>query len=385
MSDASEPAMCALMPQSASFSTAVAVAPGTSWVKLNAGQHVPLRCKYPDSMMPALAEAVRTKALGAADRIGLLSDSAALCRAGELKVDLYLALLAAFTSEDDATVWSMVLGQLLSLSKVLRGGDADAAAIGAELDVLARSMILPQLATVGWEERASDAHLTRKLRGELISSLPTFCSGDAAVVAEAERRFALFAGGDRDALPAEYQSSVYKLVLGCAASAEVLEQRFRQVLALYEQLPLNEEKKACLVGLGSAPTAALRDEALSLALSESVKLQDFFYVACAMHGASVAARDHTWAHFQKEFQRYVLKVGDAGSSLMDACISGACSGYADLNKADEILAFFAENKLPRSDRKIAQTVEAIRNNAMYLQTILKSPALAWLKTHNTQL
>ena len=41
------------------------------WVKLNAGQYVPLRVKYPDSMIPTLCEAVRTQTLSTFDRMGL--------------------------------------------------------------------------------------------------------------------------------------------------------------------------------------------------------------------------------------------------------------------------------------------------------------------------
>ena len=54
------------------------------------------------------------------------------------------------------------------------------------------------------------------------------------------------------------------------------------------------------VGLGAAPTPALRTAALDLALSDAVKLQDFFYVALSTHGASAAGRDATWAHFTEK-------------------------------------------------------------------------------------
>ena len=74
----------------ASFATvAFGGAAGAPYVKLNAGQHAPLRCKYPDAMMPAFAEAIRRRELPPADRIGLLSDAAALSRAGDLDFEQY--------------------------------------------------------------------------------------------------------------------------------------------------------------------------------------------------------------------------------------------------------------------------------------------------------
>ncbi|KAJ1461785.1 peptidase family M1-domain-containing protein [Pelagophyceae sp. CCMP2097] len=366
----SEEALVALMPRSATFSFPQ---PAAAWIKLNAGQHAPLRCKYPDAMYGALADALKSGALKAADRIGLISDAAALARAGLLRVELYFELLFACQRENDATVWSMVLSQLLNFSKVLRGGSDALAPMRDAFDALAKQMVAPQLAHLGWEPRATDAHLTRKLRGEVVSSLPTLCAGDADVQKEARRRFDLFVAGDASAVPAEYQSAVYKLVLAAGGEAE-----FDAVFKLFEQLPLNEEKKNALVGLGAAPTAALRARALDLALSPAVKLQDFFYVAMSMHGSSAAGRDATWAHYREHFDAYKAKVGDASSGMMEAAIVGACSGFSSKEKANEITAFFSANQLPRCDRKIAQTVEAIETSAKYLDK-LDSRVLAFLQ------
>ena len=80
-------------------------------------------------------------------------------------------------------------------------------------DGFARSLIVPVLEKCGWAPRDEDAHLTRKLRGEVIAALPTFCAADDGVYAEAKRRFDAFRAGDDAALPSEYQSAVYKLVL----------------------------------------------------------------------------------------------------------------------------------------------------------------------------
>ena len=46
--------------------------------------------------------------------------------------------------------------------------------------------------------------------------------------------------------------------------------------------------------------------------------------------------------------------------------------------AAEIVAFFDANPLPRNERKISQTVEAIKSSAKYVETILQSDAQAWL-------
>ena len=89
------------------------------WIKLNAGQYVPMRVKYPDAMVPTLAAAVRAKQLSAFDRMGLLADQAALAKAGKLSPLRYLELLAAFGKEDDAIVCEMLIEKLAELQKLL--------------------------------------------------------------------------------------------------------------------------------------------------------------------------------------------------------------------------------------------------------------------------
>lgn len=84
----SEAGMMHLLPAAPQHS--ITVEGDGAWVKLNAGQHVPMRVRYPDGMIPPLCSAIQTKAFGAADRIGLLSDQAALSRAGMLDPALYL-------------------------------------------------------------------------------------------------------------------------------------------------------------------------------------------------------------------------------------------------------------------------------------------------------
>ena len=173
-------------------------AKNAKWVKFNAGQHAPLRVRYPDAMLPHLFEAISSKKLPPADRIGLLSDGAALSKAGLMPFGRFLELLGAYKNEDDATVWSQLLEKLMSLGKILRGGDDTT--LSEAYDGFARSLIVPVLERCGWAPRDEDAHLTRKLRGEVIAALPTFCAADDGVYAEAKRRFDAFRAGDDAAL-----------------------------------------------------------------------------------------------------------------------------------------------------------------------------------------
>mmetsp|Transcript_8511 Transcript_8511/g.35009 ORF Transcript_8511/g.35009 Transcript_8511/m.35009 type:complete len:932 (+) Transcript_8511:189-2984(+) len=362
-----------------------------SWVKLNAGQFVPLRVKYPRRMIPALAQAVRDHKMPEEDRVGLLSDAAALAKAGVVDATALLEILGAFAAEQSETVAAVVVAVCLAVSKALMPeDDAETTDESARLrlkrafDAFAKTLVAPHLGALGWDPRATDAHLSRKLRGEVIAAVSAFFFDDAAVREEARTRYDAFkADAATERLPAEYRAAVFELVLG---TSDAPDDTVAELAALYGTLELNDDKKSVLKGLGAgAPTTETRRAVLDFALSDAVKLQDFFYVALAMQASPrPAARGDAWRHFTDRFDAYNAKCGEAGSSIMDAALTGAFGGVASLDRADEIAAFFEAHPLPRNVRKIAQTLEDVRTTAKFVAALLApdSGALAWLEHYN---
>ena len=58
---------------------------------------------------------------------------------------------------------------------------------------------------------------------------------------------------------------------------------------------------------------------------------------------------------------------------MDAVIITALCRHCTLSHAQEVEAFFAAHPVPSSQRKIAQTLEAIRNSGAFLGRLQSSP------------
>eukprot|EP00965_Chrysotila_dentata_P146315 4831851-Pleurochrysis_carterae.AAC.1 len=71
----------------------------------------------------------------------------------------------------------------------------------------------------------------------------------------------------------------------------------------------------------------------------------------------------------------------ATSSILDAIIIGAISGFATEAKAAEVRDFFGANPLPRNERTITQQIEAIDASAKYLQRVQASTAKEWLESY----
>ncbi len=57
---------------------------------------------------------------------------------------------------------------------------------------------------------------------------------------------------------------------------------------------------------------------------------------------------------------------------MDAVIVNAISRFATNEKADEIEAFFKQNPLPSSERRISQSLENMRASGQMIHAIAKS-------------
>ena len=348
------------------------------WLKLNAGQHVPLRVKYPDEMVPQLAQAMRAGELPPVDRIGLISDAASLCRAGKLEPALYLELLGTCDAEHDPVVLSQSLERMGALAGLL----GSASPQGAAFAKFVAAVLRPQLDALGWVPQPTDGHLTRKLRATVLDLLPRFCRDEPSVCEEARRRFDAFSADPSAAaaqlqLPSDIQAPVFSLVLSSGGEPE-----FEAMLTLYGAAELDAATKArALAALGSAPTAALRARALELTVTGSVvKAQDIALIPAAVHGASDEGRQAAWEFFKAHHEEYTTRAGGGLSNLMDSLIGACCARFSTEAQRADVAGFFEAHPFPKNSKKIATLLEEIKTSVAYLECLTSgSSLLSWLE------
>ncbi len=336
----------------------VPIASASDFVKLNSEQQVPMRVCYDEEMMSRLQPAIASKSLSTSDRAGLLLDAFALVKAGHMSPGNLLKLLSSYTNEDDATVWEAIEGVLGGLDSVTMENTF----INGKLHDVAKNIISPLIAMVGWSESESDGHLTKLLRGTAIRLLSSFCGKEAKVAAEAKERFGKFLedAADMQALPSDMRTAVFKIVLKNGGIEE-----YGQVKGYFDTATDNAERKHVLGALGAVTDPALKLDALEWTTSGAVKLQDFFYTIGSVHRSNKEGMELAWKYYQENFERLKEMLGKASASLMDAAIVFSCGAFCSESRADEIEAFFKENPMPQNSRKIAQTTESIRSNAKF--------------------
>lgn len=338
------------------------------WVKLNAGQEVPMRVLPGEQMLARLATAVEKKTLKPIDRAGLLNDSYALVKAGHMSPEALMKLLGSYKDEDEYIVWEGIGAVLGGLDTILSDDDE----MTAYLQKFAKKMVLELMKKVGWDSQGSDGHLTKLLRGIMISLLSTFAYDDPDVAKEAQTRFKAFQedANDVKSLPSDMRTPVFKIVLKNGGAEE-----YEAVKSYFYSATDNAERKHVLNSLGATPDPKLKFATMEWTTSGEVKLQDFFYAMGSVGRSNREGREISWKFFQDHLEKLKSMLGTASASLMDACIVMCAGHFCSKGKADEIEAFFGAHPMPHNTRKISQTLENMRANAKFLE-VLKSSKLA---------
>ena len=251
--------------------TVTVPAPEGGWIKLNAGQVVPMRVLPTPEMYDQYGSGIERKTMPEIDRAGLLNDAYALVKAGHLSPETLMKLLGHYKDEDSYIVWEGIAGVLNGLDTVL----SDNEQMSANLGKFAKSLVLRLAEKVGWESSPSDEHLTTLLRAILISLLATFAYDDPSVAKEAKTRFEAFLENPNDvvSLPSDMRTQVFKIVLKNGGEKE-----YEQVKSYFYKADNNAERKHVLNSLGSIADDRLKLATMAWSTSGEIKLQDFLYV-----------------------------------------------------------------------------------------------------------
>jgi len=360
--------------------TATITIPLTSksdWVKLNAGQEVPMRVLYSEEMLKRLSTAVATKELSSpSDRVGLVLDAYALVKANQtLSPGSLIELLGGYKDESDYIVWQGISSALGGLDSVLSADEN----IYPNYSNFAKKLVLPLVEKVGWETKPDDGHLTSLLRGLMINLLFQFCSDDAGVAKEATKKCEAFFEDPTDStvLSPDIKQPVFKIYLKNGGKKE-----YDTMKAYFYTAQDNAERKLVLNTLGNISDEKLKIATLDWTTSGEIKLQDFFYAIGSVSSSGKEGRETAWKYFQNHHKRLKGMVATASSSLMGAVITFSAGRFVTLEKVEEVEKFFQENDYPQNERRIAQMVEAMRANGKLLVNLqgseLSQPGF-WIK------
>jgi aminopeptidase N len=309
---------------------------------LNVGQAGYFRSRYTPQAFAGLTE--HFQELAAADQLGLLNDTKALASVGQVPMAQFLSLAAKLPPNGAPLVWSDLAQSLVSLDKRYAGR----ASRGAFREY-ARTLLQRPLAQVGWDALPGEADNVETLRATLLGAMGRFA--DAAVVAEARRRFKEFI-----AAPARVSAAQRNIVLGIVAT-NADGTTWDKLHALARTAGTELEKQDYYRLLGVADDARIAQRALDVSLTQeaAVTLRPLILDSVAHNHPELAA-DFAIAHW------------DAIAPMLETdskseYVPTLAGGSADLNMITR-LNEFAAGHIPASARGgLEMAIARIRYNA----------------------
>ena len=221
-----------------------------------------------------------------------------------------------------------------------------------DYQTFARNLFSGVAERIGWNPVKGESHTDVLLRSLALAHAGYY--GDPKIIAEAKRRFA-----KPDTLHPDIRGVVYGLV---ARSGGEKEQK--KLIELYIKETLQEERNRLGRALAKFHQPRLVQKSLEFFMSKAVRSQDTPLMVMGAYGNNVA-RQQTWEFVQKQWPELLTRYGKGGHLLGRfikplAILSGE-------EEARELKQFFKTHDHPGADRAVAQVLEAIKSNALWLK------------------
>ncbi|WP_422058861.1 M1 family aminopeptidase [Sphingopyxis sp.] len=330
--------------------------PGCGPVLINAGQAGYYRTLY----SPAALGALRSSFAGLApiDQLGLLGDNFALANAGYQPMGAALDLLAA--TPKDAN--QKVIGDSAGRYETLYGLFDDQPALQKQIVSRGSAALAPAMQRLGFDVRRGEPALDSILRSDLLGALGTL--GDAKLLAEARRRFALL-----DSNPAALDGPLKSRWLGIVAS-NASPAEWDKLRAMAKGSKSAVERSAFYTLLGNAKDAELAKRALQLALTDEPGKT----VSAAIIGAVARSHAELAVDFAQANQAAVDRLIDASArARFLAGLASSSNDPAMIAKLERIAA-----PLPADVRKpYDKTIASLKERSVSRPRI-KGEVAAWL-------
>ena len=319
------------------------------WVKFNRGETSLIRIQYPTAMLKLLEEPIKNRKLMPEDRFGLIRDVFMLSQSGHSSTVDALRLAQVYNQEDNFIVWAQIATDLKTIGNLIAGQP-----FGDQYKAFCRNIFKSIAAKIGWSKEPQESHSRTLLRGIILSAFGS--NGDKQTINKASVLFAEICL-NKSKIDPDLRGVVYNLVAENGGEKEYL-----KLKDLYLNSPFQEEKDRIFRSLCSFKDINLLTKTLEMAFSDQMRAQDRTK-AISFVWANPTGRDLAWGYVKKNWESITKTF--AGGHLYTRFIQPAVY-FVDSKKALEIEEFFKKNPSAGLERTIAQVLEQIRANDLWL-------------------
>ncbi|KAI5302672.1 hypothetical protein KEM56_000471 [Ascosphaera pollenicola] len=315
--------------------------------------------------------------LSTEDKIGLIGDAAALAISGEGNTAGLLAFAEAFHHEDNTLVWKQLASSLGHLRSVF----TDDEEISASLKKYILKLVSAGVDSVGWEFKPDEDYLTGQLRQLLIPLAGH--AGHEGVIAEAKRRFAAWAIGDKSAIDTNLRSAIFSIVIASTSKDfatdknsgkteyDILKNEFAATKSI-------DGKEIVLGALARTRNPELYNDFMNFMLSPAVAIQDI-HTGAASLAANSEARKPFWEFIKANWDAIESKM-TTNKVILQRFVQMSLSRFSDEETEKDIQKFFENKDKSGFDRGLEVVLDTVRTNAKYRARDQKA-VKEWLKEH----
>jgi puromycin-sensitive aminopeptidase len=336
----------------------------SEWIKVNAGQSGFFRVKYSPSLGDRLSLAI--KELSVEDRLGIQNDALALATSRAIPLTQALNLIRNYDDETEYAIWLDISSNLEIIATLFEETEAE-----PYFNAFILKLYRKIGHSLGWAPIVGELDTNKELRSIVLKKLGIH--GDVEVLQTARQKYEQFLS-DPSSLSPDLRKLVYTLAMITGDDKE-----YEQLVNIYNNAKLPEERIIALMGIGSSKKSHLITKALNFSLSDAVRAQDKIYIFETCASLSRNGQEITWK-FMKDNWKRILAQMEGSISLMPWIVRVSTEGFSSHEKADEIEQFFQANSVVEIERTVRQCVETIHAKAMFMEKNLLETT-NWLKTH----
>jgi alanyl aminopeptidase len=290
-----------------------------------------------------------TERLNVRERIGFLSNTAALLDAGAIDGASYVELLPPFAGDGEPAVLASLVERCGELGQQFLDDGVDGPA-DAQYAAFLRRLFGPKADALGWKSNPSESEAWQTLRPRLLGLLGD--RGDHAPTRLAAQAAARSYLADPAALDPEVAGVALRLAArdGDAKLFDVLRARA-------EQATLPQDRDRYLSTLGRFRDPALADAALAYALSDAVRPTQIFTIVFGLSAQGEAGQERVYRWATDNYDQLSKKLPPWALGFLPG-IAGGCS----LDRLRRAEAFFGDpaHQVPGSARVLARTGSQVK-------------------------
>jgi hypothetical protein len=278
--------------------------------------------------------------------LNLLDDTWLMVQGGRASSSDYLDLAQSLKGDTTYQVLNQIVSVLDGIDGLEQGQPGR-----ASFRKFACEWVHPLLDRLGWEPRAGEAPTDRLLRTHVLMSLGFF--GDAAVIKEAQVRFAAFLK-DQRTLPADLRGPVLMI-----AGRHGDRATYDQLHDLARGAKGTEERQLYYRAMAGALDPDLATLTLSISLTDETIPQETAYIVAQVAGLG-EHQEQAWDFARRHMPELLAQVE---TFRRNTYVPGIMGSFSDAARADELEAYVKDNIGEDGMTKARETAEGIRLKA----------------------